>query len=64
MVMVGKRIAAVNDIAGEFGVHCGWSDESGYEPAFSIHVSTQAQLLDAMIRADRWVAAGCEEDDV
>lgn len=59
-VMIGERIASVNDIAGDFGVHCGYSDKGGYEPAFSIPVSTPSQLLDAMIRADRWVAGEFE----
>lgn len=64
-VAVGEKIASVNDMIGELACHCGYVDaDGGYEPAFSIPVATPAQLLDAMIRADRWVVSVDEADDV
>lgn len=62
-VMSGSRIASVNEMIGDLAMHCGYVDGYNYEPAFSIPVSTPAQLLDAMIRADRWVSAAGEGRD-
>lgn len=62
-VVSGDRIASVNDMIGELAMHCGYVDGDNYEPAFSIRVSTPSQLLDAMVRADRWVSAAGEDRD-
>lgn len=57
-VAVGNRTASVSNTFGDLTMHCGWTDDDDYEPAFCIPVANPSQLLDAMIRADRWVTGG------
>ena len=56
--MSKPRMASVMDFGGYLMVFAGVSTETSFDPAVQIKADNPRQLLDAMIRADRFVAGG------